>query len=91
MDNLNRWMREVERSVISNPVVVVLGNKTDLNEKRRVDKSQVETWAEEHNLLFGEGSAYTGEGIVELFSKVFATAYINNYVYGNSFVLQNLL
>ena len=45
------------------PVVMILGNKTDLEAERRVGSDSARQAAEEFDALFAEVSAKTGEGV----------------------------
>ena len=47
----------------------VVGNKTDLDDRREVNSDEGENFAKEQNFIFAEVSAKTGEGFSELFYK----------------------
>ena len=47
----------------------LVGNKTDLEDKRAITKEEANQFAEEHNLPYIETSAKEGFNIEELFDK----------------------
>ncbi len=50
-----------------NILICLIGNKTDLEEKREVSYEEGKNFAEENNLLFFETSAKDGNNIQEIF------------------------
>ena len=50
-------------------IFAVVGNKTDLDDRREVNSDEGENFAKEQNFIFAEVSAKTGEGFSELFYK----------------------
>lgn len=59
------------RSERGNDVIIVLvGNKTDLNDKREVTTAQGEEEAKKHNLMYIETSAKVGHNVKPLFKKI---------------------
>ena len=48
-------------------LICLIGNKTDLEEKREVSYEEGKNFAEENNLLFFETSAKDGNNIQEIF------------------------
>ena len=51
-------------------IIVLVGNKTDLSEKRQVSTEEGEKRAQEANLLFMETSAKAGHQVKALFKKI---------------------
>ena len=49
---------------------MLVGNKTDLNDKREVTTQQGEEEAKKHNLMFIETSAKVGHNVKPLFKKI---------------------
>ena len=67
----NSWLKELERSVIIDDVVVILvGNKCDLEDQRQVTKNEAEQYAMDNKLLYIETSAKTGHNIQQLFAMM---------------------
>ena len=54
----------------SNVIIVLVGNKTDLNEKRQVSTEEGEKKAKEYNVLFIETSAKAGYNVKALFRRI---------------------
>ena len=50
-------------------LICLVGNKTDLEEKRAVQRAEGEKFAEDNGLLFFETSAKNGQNIEEMFNK----------------------
>jgi Ras-related protein Rab-6A len=51
-------------------IIVLVGNKTDLNEKREVTTQQGEDEAKKNNLMFVETSAKLGHNVKNLFKRI---------------------
>ena len=51
-------------------IIVLVGNKTDLNDKREVTTQQGEEEAKKHNLMFVETSAKAGHNVKTLFKRI---------------------
>lgn len=56
--NCENWLKDLEAIVVGNrPVVVMVGNKNDMEATRQVTTEEGEQFAKQHNLLFLETSA----------------------------------
>ncbi|KAK8847514.1 hypothetical protein IAR55_005372 [Kwoniella newhampshirensis] len=64
------WVRELQRQADPSIVIMLVGNKTDLESQRKTPRELGERFAEEEGLLFSEASAKTGEGVEELFMEI---------------------
>ena len=51
-------------------IIVLVGNKTDLNDKREVTSQQGEEEAKKNNLMFIETSAKAGHNVKQLFKRI---------------------
>ena len=51
-------------------IIVLVGNKTDLNDKREVTTQQGEDEAKKNNLMFVETSAKLGHNVKTLFKRI---------------------
>ena len=51
-------------------IIVLVGNKTDLNDKREVTANQGEEEAKKNGLLFVETSAKVGHNVKALFKRI---------------------
>ena len=68
-NNLSQWLKDLTNININEVILCIVGNKIDLNEKREVEFDEGKKFAEEHDFIFNEISAKTGEGFSELFYK----------------------
>ena len=55
--NTPKWIEEVRTERGEDVVIVLVGNKTDLSEKRHVSLEDAEAKAKEHDVIFIETSA----------------------------------
>uniref|UniRef100_A0A671DVP7 Ras-related protein Rab-17 n=1 Tax=Rhinolophus ferrumequinum TaxID=59479 RepID=A0A671DVP7_RHIFE len=66
-----QWLKDLEKEFLPGEVVVMLvGNKTDLGEKREVTFEEGKEFAERQNLLFMETSAKLNHQVTEAFSAI---------------------
>lgn len=70
--NTSKWIEEVRTERGSDVIIVLVGNKTDLVEKRQVSIEEGEAKARELNVMFIETSAKAGFNIKPLFRKIAA-------------------
>ena len=66
-NNIGIWYDSLNNINKDEVIFALVGNKSDLDYNRKVKKEEAEKYANEHNYLFQEVSALTGEGIQELF------------------------
>ncbi|KAG6499567.1 hypothetical protein ZIOFF_039357 [Zingiber officinale] len=71
--NTSRWIEEVRTERGSDVIIVLVGNKTDLIDKRQVSMEEGETKARESGVMFIETSAKAGFNIKPLFRKIAAS------------------
>lgn len=76
LEKAKQWVKELQRQASPNIVIALVGNKIDLLSddadatQREVPLSEAEQYADEAGLLFFETSAKTGEGVLEVFTKI---------------------
>ncbi|XP_062073781.1 ras-related protein RABC2a-like isoform X1 [Humulus lupulus] len=70
--NTLKWIEEVRSERGSDVIIVLVGNKTDLVEKRQVSIEEGEAKARDLNVMFIETSAKAGFNIKALFRKIAA-------------------
>lgn len=68
--NLKHWKDEAFKSLKRDFPVIVVANKVDLIESRVVSREEGEAWAEEHEHLYVESSALTGENVEKSFETL---------------------
>ena len=64
--HLTRWLEEVD-NYMTNPNIIIIGNKSDLKEQRTVKTQDAIDFAKHHNCAFMETSALTDNNIEEAF------------------------
>ena len=67
--HLNHWLNDLTTVKKDEVIFVVVGNKTDLEDKREVSREEGEQFAKDNDYLFAEVSAKYGEGFEDLFYK----------------------
>ncbi|KAF8578613.1 GTP-binding protein RAB5 [Ramaria rubella] len=70
LDKARTWIRELQRQADPSIVILLCGNKTDLDARRQVSKEEAQKYAEEEGLMWGETSAKSGEGVAEIFTSI---------------------
>jgi len=63
------WIAELQ-SKKTGCIIILVGNKFDLNESRRVILYEVREYAREYNLIHVEASAKTGHNVEEIFNII---------------------
>nr|QBH73292.1 putative ras-related protein Rab-2A [Essigella californica] len=66
-NHLTTWLEDARQHSNSNMVIMLIGNKSDLEAKREVKKEEGEAFAREHGLVFMETSAKTSDNVEEAF------------------------
>lgn len=65
-----KWIDDVKAERGSQVIIVLVGNKTDLGDKREVTEEEGETKAKQMGAIFIETSAKAGYNVKNLFKKV---------------------
>ncbi|KAF6825328.1 Ras family protein [Colletotrichum musicola] len=68
--NTKKWIDDVRAERGNDVIIVLVGNKTDLNDKREVTTQQGEDEAKKNNLMFVETSAKLGHNVKMLFKRI---------------------
>ncbi|KAF9881628.1 hypothetical protein CkaCkLH20_00774 [Colletotrichum karsti] len=68
--NTKKWIDDVRAERGNDVIIVLVGNKTDLNDKREVTTQQGEDEAKKNNLMFVETSAKLGHNVKTLFKRI---------------------
>lgn len=66
-NHLTTWLDDARQHSNSNMVIMLIGNKTDLDSKRAVSKEEGEAFANDQKLVFMETSAKTSTNVEEAF------------------------
>ena len=74
-ENIKKWINEIKEEISEKVAIVLIGNKIDNVQERKISKEQGDKLASEIGVKFFETSAKTGEGINEsvffLVKKIF--------------------
>ena len=68
--NTNKWIEDVRAERGTDVIIIIVGNKIDLAEKRTVSTEEAESHAKELGILCVETSAKAGMNIKNLFRKI---------------------
>lgn len=68
-NSLTNWLTDARTLASSNIVIILVGNKKDLEAEREVTFLEASRFAQENELIFLETSALTGENVTETFLK----------------------
>jgi small GTP-binding protein len=68
--SLETWLSMFRGFCQENAAVMIVANKLDLDEFRRVEPTEGREWAQKNNCRFAETSAQTGEGVTDLFNDL---------------------
>lgn len=69
-ENIRAWLAEIYEYASSDVIIMLLGNKADLNKERVVSREQGEKLAKDHNVAFMETSAKSGLNVDLAFMAV---------------------
>jgi len=67
--HLTNWLSDARQLATSELVIMLVGNKSDLQDKREVTFMEASRFAQENDLLFLETSAKTGENVDDAFAS----------------------
>ncbi|MHA1264221.1 MAG: Rab family GTPase [Candidatus Helarchaeota archaeon] len=68
-NQVEMWLKEV-RQFCGNIPYILLGNKIDLEEDRKVTKELIQSLIKRHHLPYFETSAKTGENVIDMFNAI---------------------
>ncbi|KAI8987357.1 ras family-domain-containing protein [Mycotypha africana] len=68
--NTSKWIEDVRAERGSEVIIVLVGNKTDLNDKREITVEEGEKRANECKVMFIETSAKAGHNVKTLFRRI---------------------
>ena len=68
-ENIQNWVQDVHEQSPKTILIILIGNKIDLEDKRVVSYEEGNDFAVKNGLIFMETSAKTGEGVEEIFNE----------------------
>ena len=72
---MNRWVSDISAAADKKITLLLIGNKSDLEDQRQVTKEQGEEKAKELGLAFMETSACSGENLEKAFQLMINEVY----------------
>ena len=74
---LQNWLTDARNLASPNIIIVLVGNKKDLEAQREVSFQEASQFARENDLIFLECSAFSGENVEETFLRCARTIITN--------------
>ncbi|EKG04844.1 hypothetical protein TCSYLVIO_004099 [Trypanosoma cruzi] len=75
--HLQTWLEDAKANANTAIVIMLIGNKCDLEAKRQVSREEGESFARKNNLVFMETSAKTAQNVDDAFMKTAMMIYEN--------------
>ena len=75
INNIDKWISDLKNYGNKNISIILIGNKSDLNNKREISKEEGLKLSEIFNINFIETSAFNGDNINEAFFKLVENIY----------------
>ncbi|NVM04316.1 MAG: GTP-binding protein [Candidatus Helarchaeota archaeon] len=69
-ENILNWYKDIKKNLKNNMRAILLANKNDLIERRKINQKEIKKLANELNLEYIETSALTGENVDQAFYKM---------------------
>ena len=70
-DNIDKWIDDFKSKADEDAVILIIGNKSDLQDKREVNTEEVKLKAEKYKMAFMETSAKNNENVSKAFLQLF--------------------
>jgi len=77
--NIEKWLNDVKTQSNPDVIIFLIGNKADLEDKRKITRAQGEKFCKDHNIsYFTETSAKTGLNVQNVFMEAAKQLYIQH-------------
>ena len=86
-NSVQSWIDDCTKQTPRNILLLLIGNKNDLNDKREVQYEEGEEFAKKKNMIFLETSAKTGNNIDNIFGR--SVKQIDQNILDNKYDLDN--
>jgi len=80
-EHIHYWLQDIHMNATADIVILLIGNKSDLEAERKVTTEEGNTFAHQHGIIFLEASAKTAYCVREAFEKP-GTQIYNKYQSG---------
>jgi Ras-related protein Rab-11A len=77
-ENIDNWLIDLRTNGDKDILIILIGNKCDLIDKREVSVEEAQTKAEQYNIAYMETSAKNGDNIIKAFSELVSQVYYAN-------------
>ena len=64
-ENIKKWINEIKEEISEKVIIILIGNKIDNENERKISKEQGEKLANDYDVPFFEASAKSGQGVNE--------------------------
>lgn len=71
-EKLPDWVKDIKETVVRDPVIMIVGNKLDASDARKVTNSEGMIFAQKNEIEYIEVSAKTGNNVYLIFEKLSA-------------------
>ena len=78
-ESLDKWLSDLKTNGEEKISIILVGNKTDLEDQRKISIEQAKEKAEFYKLAFIETSALNGDNIEKAFSELITDVYKNHH------------
>ena len=79
-NSVQNWLNKVREIAADSVVIMLIGNKFDKQNQRKVSTDEGKTFADQNSLLFIECSAVSAQNIDESFNNIMAGSYLFNII-----------
>ena len=77
-ENIDNWLIDLRTNADKDILILLIGNKSDLSDKREISEEEARTKAEQYNIAFLETSAKSGDNIDKAFTQLIEQVYNAN-------------
>ena len=78
-DSIDKWFNDISSVADKNIVIILIGNKSDLEDQRQITKEKGEEKARSLSVAFLETSAFSGDNLEKAFEKMINEVYNKNH------------
>ena len=81
--HVTTWMDAIHNMAKQDVPIILVGNKTDMENERKITTEEGQKLAEKYKLLFKEVSAMTGDGVADAFTMLTIALFDKQGITGN--------